>query len=68
MQHKFAVGQDVTFRPAGRGLQAAAGIYRIVRLVPEAGDEPQYRIKSLREMHERMAAESQLSRVSGLGA
>lgn len=65
MQHKFEIGQNVYFRPAGRGLQAAAGAYRIVQRVPETGSDPQYRIKSVRETHERMAMESQLTRAAG---
>ncbi len=65
MPHKFDVGQNVYFRPAGRGLQAASGAYRIVQRVPAVGSDLQYRIKSVRESHERMAMESQLTRAAG---
>jgi hypothetical protein len=57
--HKFRVGQTVdlvvsTFR------QAAAGQYEIIGLRPADRDDPQYRIKSRSELHERVVAESDL--------
>lgn len=60
--HKFQVGQSVSF--AGRSLltNKAIGDYAIVRLMPNDSDfdEPQYRLKSARETHERSAKESEL--------
>ncbi len=57
--HKFRVGQIVdlvptTFRPA------ADGHYEIVALRPTSGENPQYRIKSKDEVHERVVSESDL--------
>jgi hypothetical protein len=57
--HRFKVGQTVdliqsTFR------SAATGQYEIVSLRPVDGDNPQYRIKSRSESHERVVAESDL--------
>jgi len=57
--HKFRVGQMVeligsTFRPA------AAGHYEIIALRPADGENPQYRIKSKSEAHERVVSENEL--------
>jgi hypothetical protein len=57
--HKFRVGQTVdliqsTFR------SAATGRYEIVSLRPADGHDPQYRIRSKSETHERVVAESDL--------
>jgi hypothetical protein len=57
--HRFKVGQTVdliqsTFR------SAATGQYEIVSLRPADGENPQYRIKSKSESHERVVAESDL--------
>jgi hypothetical protein len=49
-----------------RGLpykSAADGDYRIVRQLPDNGGEQQYRIKSVREPHERVVKESDLEKV-----
>lgn len=62
MVHKFNLGQIVAFHPQGRGIQAAAGAYEVTRLLPSDGESLQYRIKSLRETHERIAREDQLER------
>jgi len=62
--HKFKVGQSVSFTsgPFGRG--GANGIYKITQLLPPEGDDCQYRIKSDREPHERVVKESQLDRIA----
>jgi hypothetical protein len=62
--HKFKVGQTVSFTsgPFGRG--GATGIYKITQLLPPEGDDFQYRIKSASEPHERVVKESQLNRVA----
>lgn len=59
--HKFKLGQSVNFLP--NKLQAAAppGQFKITRLLPSAGSDLQYRIKSASEPYERMALESQLT-------
>jgi hypothetical protein len=59
MTHKFKIGQTVeliqsTFR------SAAKGDYEIVSLRPADGGNPQYRIKSRSESHERVVSESDL--------
>jgi hypothetical protein len=56
--HKFKIGQVVSFRPrSGPG----AGVYQIAQLVRSANDKPQYRIKSDLEPHLRSAKESELT-------
>jgi hypothetical protein len=60
MAHMFTVGQAVTLAP--RVLRSAVeGDYEVVRLLPVLPDGPQYRIKSAKEKHERVAHESELS-------
>jgi hypothetical protein len=62
--HKFKVGQSVSFSsgPFGRG--GTNSIYKVIQLLPAEGDDYQYRIKSAAEPHERVVRESQLSRVA----
>ena len=56
--HKFKIGQFVNYKPRSK---FGAGVYQIAQLMPPAGDEPQYRIKSETEGHLRSAMESELS-------
>jgi hypothetical protein len=57
--HKFKVGQSVDLIPS-MARSAAKGNYEIVSLRPADGENPQYRIKSRSENHERVVAESDL--------
>jgi hypothetical protein len=58
--HRFKVGQSVSYS-AGPGRQPGSrGFYRIMQLLPSEGDERLYRIKSAGEPHERVAKETQL--------
>lgn len=60
MAHMFAVGQAVTLAP--RVLRGAVDSdYEITRLLPILPDGPQYRIKSAKEKHERVALEDELT-------
>jgi len=64
MSHKFHIGQIVEFRPKkGSPISAARGAYEILKQLPEQDGELQYRIKSAREEHERIALESELEGV-----
>lgn len=57
-KHKYKIGHRVTF---AKGMtSAASGEYEIVRLLPWEGADFNYRIKSPRETHERVAREDQL--------
>jgi hypothetical protein len=60
--HRFAVGQAVQFSPDRREDGSARGRYTVVRLLPEEGNTPQYRIKSTADGHERVVRETQLER------
>jgi hypothetical protein len=57
--HKFQVGQSVDLIPS-IVRRAAKGTYEIIRLIPDSDDDPQYRVKSAAEPHERVVPESQL--------
>jgi hypothetical protein len=63
MPHKFAIGDNVKFRPAtGRAINAACGPYVVTKRSPGPGGKFQYRIKHPTESHERIARESELRR------
>jgi hypothetical protein len=58
--HKFAVDKAVKFSP-DRGQKYTGGeCFEIIRLLPEAEDAFQYRIKSQIDGHERVVREDQL--------
>jgi hypothetical protein len=57
--HKFKVGQTVDLIPS-MSRSAARGYYEIISLRPGEGDNPQYRVKSRSESHERVVSESDL--------
>ena len=60
--HKFSIGQLVQFHPDRKDQGSAArGPYEVTKKLPHNGQEYEYRIKSAREEHERIARESQLS-------
>ena len=62
MQHKFSVGQNVHLTSGMIARAALRGPYRVMRLLPQDGDDFLYRIKSNGEAYERVARESQLER------
>jgi hypothetical protein len=66
VSHRFSVGQIVDL--AYRMLQTApAGQYEVRQLLPASdrdADDPRYRIKSVEEKYERVAAESDLTLTS----
>lgn len=57
---KFRVGQMVDFVPSQRGVAASARSYKIMMLLPSEGGERLYRIKTIAEVFERIARESEL--------
>ena len=61
--HKFAVGEEVAFSPdRDQQQQYTQGeLFRIVRLLPEAGGALQYRVKSEVNGRERVVREDQLA-------
>ncbi len=58
--HKFKAGQSVELRPK-MGAWLRAETFSIVRPMPPEGRENQYRLKSKRDGHERVAAERDLA-------
>jgi hypothetical protein len=59
--HKFHVGQIVTYRPASRNVDAPSGVYTVTGRLPHGDDgQFEYRIKHSHEDHERIAKESEL--------
>ena len=63
-EHKFKVGQSVSFASGSFGRGGTDGIYKVTQLLPPEGDECQYRIKNAGEPHERVVKESQLNRIA----
>jgi len=62
--HNFKIGQFVYFHPKSRvAAGAPSGPYQITRRLPASDGEFQYAIKSAFEDHERIAGESELSRI-----
>lgn len=60
--HKFRVGQLVDFVPSKAGVPASVREYKILRVMPQEGaGERMYRIKTVTEMFERVAKESELN-------
>ena len=58
MAHKFKVGDIVTVRRA-ISRNAPSGVFEVIKQLP-GSIEPEYRIKSANEQHERVALESEL--------
>jgi hypothetical protein len=61
--HRFRVGEIVTVRPA-LNMNVPGGVYEVVQQLPETWSEPEYRIKSASEPHQRVAKESELTGAS----
>jgi hypothetical protein len=59
-ERKFAAGQNVVMKQSAFH-RAPTDTFEIVRLLPAERGNPQYRIKSLRDGHERVVMESDLA-------
>ncbi len=59
--HKFRIGEIVFLSPA-RHLNVRGGVYVVTRQLPEERGEFEYRIRSVHELHERVARESELTK------
>lgn len=62
MTYQFRSGQTVRLCHSLSHRSAATGDYKIVRQLPDSGGEPQYRVKNVREPHERVVKESDLEK------
>jgi hypothetical protein len=60
--HKFKIGETVMVTPA-ISRNVPGGAYQVTKQLPHNGREFEYRIKSANEEHERVARESELTRV-----
>ncbi len=60
--HKFAVGERVELVPGRLDGNVPRGTYTVSRLLPADTSEHQYRVKNVRDSHERVVRESQLRR------
>jgi hypothetical protein len=60
--HRFRLGQKVQFTRGYPYRNSADGLYEIVRQLPDSNGEFLYRIKSVREPHERVVKESELEK------
>ena len=65
--HSFALGQVLEFNPGKFDGAGARGAYTVVRLLPNDGRDREYRVKNVRDGHERVVRESQLRRLPPLG-
>jgi hypothetical protein len=61
VHHKFTVGQEVEFLPGRMDFHVPRGIYTIVRQLPLESNDFLYRVKNVRDGHERVMRESQLA-------
>lgn len=61
MTYKFKIGDMVAINPA-ISRHVPGGVFEVIKQLPGTGGEPEYRIKSLNEMHERMVRESELTK------
>jgi hypothetical protein len=59
-EHKFNLAQSVEFFPDRSIDPKAKGQYTVVRLLPVAGNTPQYRVKNTADGHERVVRENEL--------
>ncbi len=59
---KYKVGQMVDFNPVRAAMPASSREYKVLKLMPRETGEQQYRIKSIAELFERIARESELSK------
>jgi hypothetical protein len=62
MTHRFRSGQTVRLNRGYPHRAASGGLYQVVRQLPDKAGDPQYRIKSASEPHERVVTESDLQR------
>jgi hypothetical protein len=59
--HKFQIGQAVELTPA-ISRNVPGGIYVVTKQLPEGPGELEYRVKSVKEPHERVVRQSELKK------
>ncbi|MGB0083822.1 MAG: hypothetical protein WBP94_00405 [Rhodomicrobiaceae bacterium] len=60
-EHRFKIGQALSFTPHRMSSGARPGKCKVMRLLPTDSDDPQYRIKCINENFERVVRESELA-------
>jgi hypothetical protein len=58
--HRFAIGQRVEITSGRNDGAAPAGLYTVTRLLPNDGQDREYRVKNAHDGHERVVRESQV--------
>jgi hypothetical protein len=62
--HKFKVGQTVSYLSGFRGGGLRSDLFKIMQCLPPQGGDYQYRITGGNEPHDRVAKESELERTT----
>jgi hypothetical protein len=65
-RHKFAVGERVELVPSPGDVRVPRGPYTVERLLPDEHNDREYRVRCVKDGHERVAHEAQLRSVSHL--
>jgi hypothetical protein len=60
--HKFKVGQTVSYLSGSRGGGSRSDVFKIMQCLRPQGGDFQYRVRGANEPHDRMAKESELER------
>lgn len=58
--HGFTVGQSVEFVPGRFDGSAPRGTYTVLRQLPNDSSDREYRVRNIRDGHERVVRESQI--------
>ena len=58
--HSFTIGQRVELFPGKLDGNVPRGAYTVQRLLPNDGMDREYRVRNIRDGHERVVRESQL--------
>jgi hypothetical protein len=61
--HKFKVGQTVSYLSSSRRGGSRSDVFKIMQCLPPQGGDFQYRIRGIDEPHDRVAKESELERM-----
>jgi hypothetical protein len=62
--HKFKVGQTVSYLSSSRGGGSRSDVFKIMQCLPPQGGDYQYRIRGANEPHDRVAKENELERMA----
>jgi hypothetical protein len=60
--HGFSIGQSVELVPGKLDGNIPRGTYTVLRLLPNDASDREYRVKNIRDGHERVVRESQIRR------